>query len=72
MCSHHPDLMCVTCIAERWGVSRNTIGTRWRTGQMPRPFNAEQANGYRWHRDVIEAHEHGERPALEPGLRAVS
>lgn len=65
-CRHSVELMCVTCLAERWGCSRNTIGVRWRTGQMPAPFNPDQSSGYRWHRSIIEAHELG---ADRSGLR---
>lgn len=46
-------------LAARWRCSRTVVAERWRSGKMPPPFNADQARGWRWHLDVIEAYEHG-------------
>lgn len=59
-------------IASRWSCSETNVTARWRSGRMPAPFNADQARGFRWHADTIEAFERGQwRPAGAPVLVAV-
>lgn len=74
-CSHSSDLLCTTCLADRWGCTRETVARRKGAGQMPAPFNAQQSRGWLWHRSVIEAHERGASttpPSTWPRLEAAS
>lgn len=56
-------ILRVDDLASRWGLSRETVMREWRSGMIPPPFNSHQTRGFRWHVDVIAAHEKGETVA---------
>lgn len=57
---HSDRLLCVTCLADRWGVHYSTVCDQAARGDLPRPgVNAHRARGWLWHVDAVEAFERG-------------